>query len=387
MRRLFLGVLCLGSLSALRAEVTMDQVREEIQQQLQSQSKPAASQSVFNPAMGLALDSVFSRTTLNRSNFDFRSAELNLQSAIDPFSNLYAVINGTSDGVEVEEAFFMTTSIPGLTLRGGRMFANFGRLGHWHDHELPFVNRTPSLDRFVGGESQGDGIEAMHLFKTPFFLQGTLGAYNKIGADNDRLRAAIGDGDTKGRSTDSFTYLARLFSYVPLGDDFGLDLGVSEAATPRQHYINGNEVDSNDTGRSLTGVDVTFRYEPLAQNVFRKVIWGTEVFRNSERREQVDAGGNPLYPRKNSWGGYSYVDWRFHRRFSMGPVYDLAEDMDDPSVKTKTVGGMFNIIPSEFQRIRLQFTQEKTDQIRTDNQFYVQYFATIGSHVHVFKDR
>jgi hypothetical protein len=86
-----------------RAEVTMDQVREEIQKQIHAVPKPANNPSVFNPAMGLVLDAVASRTTAKESNFDFRSAEISLQSAIDPFANLFAVINGTPDGVEVEE--------------------------------------------------------------------------------------------------------------------------------------------------------------------------------------------------------------------------------------------------------------------------------------------
>ena len=77
---------------------------------------------VFNPAIGVVLDAVASHTRLNRGDFDFRSAELNLAAAVDPFANLYAVINGDKDKVSVEEAFFMTTSLPAnLTLRGGRM--------------------------------------------------------------------------------------------------------------------------------------------------------------------------------------------------------------------------------------------------------------------------
>ena len=311
-----------------------------------------------------------------------------MQAAIDPFANLYGVLNATPNGLEVEEAFFMTTSLPGLTVRGGRMFANFGRLPHWHDHELPFVNRVPSLDRFVGGESQSDGVEVMHLFQTPFFLQGTLGAYNKIGEDNDA--PAIEHGQRRYAREDpanAFTYLARLFSYVPFGDDFGMDLGVSEAATPREPFINGTEVNSNNTGRSLTGVDMTFRFEPLAENVYRKMIWGNEVFRNSERRELLDGSGTPLYPRVNAWGGYSYVDWRFHRLFSAGPFYDLSEDLDTPSIQTRTAGAVLNMYTSEFQRIRLQVSQGRTDNQNLNNEVFLQYFATIGTHVHVFKDR
>src|SRR5207302_10210493 len=189
MRNYFSGflfiALFMGSVSSARTEVPVTQVNTYNVSQPQAGSHAAYNPNVFNPAMGLVLDSALSNTAQNRGNFDFRSAELNLSAAVDPFANLYGVINGQKDSVAVEEAFFMTTSLPyNLTVRGGRFFANFGRLPHWHDHELPFVNRVNSMDKFIGAEAQADGVELMHLFKTPFFLQGTLGAYNKLGANN-----------------------------------------------------------------------------------------------------------------------------------------------------------------------------------------------------------
>src|SRR5258708_6437462 len=154
-----------GGLSLANAEVTVEQVKEAVLKDLQLQNKPSYNPSVTNPAMGLVLDSVLGHTTLNQGHFDFRSAEINLSSAIDPFANLYGVFNGTQNGVQVEEAFFMTTSLPwNLTFRGGRMFANFGRLPPWHDHELPFVNRVNSLSSFIWAGAQADGAEFMYLF-------------------------------------------------------------------------------------------------------------------------------------------------------------------------------------------------------------------------------
>ena len=52
---------------------------------------------------------------------------------------------------------------------------------------IRFVNTPLSLERIVGGESQADGVELSYLFPTPFFLRGTIGGYNKIGADNERV--------------------------------------------------------------------------------------------------------------------------------------------------------------------------------------------------------
>jgi hypothetical protein len=238
----------------------------------------------------------------------------------------------------------------------------------------------------------------IHLFKTPFFLQGTLGAYNKLGADNHRLEETSipgSPGQTQGRPWSSFTYLGRLFTYAPMGDNFGLDLGVSEALTPTQYYINGFRVDNQHSARSLSAADITFRYEPLANNVYRKAVWSTEIFRNNELRG-LDALGAPVAPgtaptdfhRQTALGGFSYVDWRFAHQWSAGGFGDLAEDLDNPGKVTRTAGITFNFIPSEFQRIRLQVSKVKAnDGSPSDDQVFIQWFGTIGTHVHVFKDR
>ncbi|MBI4061058.1 MAG: hypothetical protein HY403_06475 [Elusimicrobia bacterium] len=385
------------------AQVTLEQVREEIGKAI-SHSTPKPAPSVFNPAMGLVLDAIGQHTTPGQGAFKFRSAEINLDAAVDPRARLYAIINGTPDGVEVEEAAFVTTALPyNLTARGGRYFANFGRLAKRHDHELPFVERTASLDTFVNGEAQTEGLELTYLFRTPFFLQGTVGAGNKIGAENDRLQETdpvAQDGHKNGRPLASFTYNARLFTYAPLGEDWGIDLGLSEAYTPRHYYIGGVRADEGNNARSLSAADLTVRWEPLGDNVYRKALWSTEIFRNNERRRTavldpegtaiLDAAGNPLFTntRKSAWGAVSSIDWRLSPHVSAGAFGDYAEDLDRRAKNTKTFGILLTGHVSEFQNIRLQLSR-KRDNFggKADSQVFVQYRAAIGSHAHTFKDR
>jgi hypothetical protein len=142
-----------------------EQIRQKVREDIMREIQPSLSAanrtfpSLFNPAIGLVIDTVGSYTR-DGGNFEFRSAELGLSATVDPFARAYAFINGTQDSVEVEEAAIVTTSLPyNLTVKGGRFFADFGRLSHFHDHELPFVNRPIVLDQYVGGESQADGVE------------------------------------------------------------------------------------------------------------------------------------------------------------------------------------------------------------------------------------
>ena len=143
------------------------------------------------------------RSTAAR-NFEFRQAELGLSATVDPFARAYAIINGNDDGIDVEEAAIVTTSLPySLTLKGGRFFADFGRLSKFHDHDLPFVNRPIVLDEYVGGESQANGAELSYLTPLSQYLTLTAGWYNKIGAENERVS------NLDPRPLGEFTYLVK----------------------------------------------------------------------------------------------------------------------------------------------------------------------------------
>jgi len=176
-------------LTVADAERLRLRILEELQPQLAAANKTFPSQ--FNPAIGFIVDAVASNRRRNfenfgrdKGNFEFRSGEIGISANVDPFARVYAIINGTPDGVEVEEAAIVTTSLPyNLTIKGGRFFADFGRLSTFHDHDLPFVNRPVVLDKYIGGESQGDGVEVSWLAPLPAqYLNVTLGAFNKIGA-------------------------------------------------------------------------------------------------------------------------------------------------------------------------------------------------------------
>src|SRR5499427_9893625 len=195
-------------------EQLKQEVREEVMRDLQPKLAAATKTfpSQFNPAAALIIDTDFSYRQHEGNNFDLRSAELDLSASIDPFARGYAVFSGSSDnGFSVEEAAIVTTSLPyNLTVKGGRFFADFGRLSKFHDHDLPFVNRPLVLDSYVGGESRADGIEVSYLAPTSQYLTLTYGMYNKLGADNERVS------DVVPRNFSEFTYMGRAATFLNL---------------------------------------------------------------------------------------------------------------------------------------------------------------------------
>ena len=241
----------------------VDQVEKSVRA---VQSAPSA----LNPAIGMAIDATAEQRSKAGGTFNFRSAEIGIAASIDPYARGYAFFNGSGEGVEVEEAAMVTTSLPwNLQARGGRFFADFGRLAKFHPHEYAFVNTPLSLERIVGGESKADGAELSYLFPTPFFLRGTVGGYNKLGAENERLD------DTKSRAWSRFTYLGRLNTYFDLSDNHSIELGTSLAYTPSIRIPS----DPHGGSRTLSGLDLTYRYQPLEQHPASRRDGGRRIFR------------------------------------------------------------------------------------------------------------
>ena len=205
--------------------VTLEPQVEALQQRVdaltESSKKSFAAQ--FNPALGFVGETVFGyRGTGSEKNgsarpggFDvnLRSAELTLQAAIDPFAKGYLVVNGSADSrgeatLGIEEAAVITTALPGnLTVRAGRFFADFGRLGYVHDHDKPFVLPPLVLARYIGGETRTDGAQIGYLFPTDQYISMTAGVGTQFGGDG-------GPNNVGGfRSLNELNYWSRLSTY------------------------------------------------------------------------------------------------------------------------------------------------------------------------------
>ena len=354
---------------------------------------------VDNPAVSFVVDTLAysnsfrdpTNNTLDKGNgFDLQAAELFVSGPIDPFLRGYATIAASSqEGFDVEEAALVTTSLPwNLAVRGGRFFAEVGRFSSYHPEALPFVDRPPSIDRMIGGESSAEGLELSWLAPLPVFAQLTLGAYNSIGAERREDPDAFGF-PTGVRSFSELTYLARPLVYLDLTDDFNLELGGTYFSIPR------------DQNRSLYGLDLTLRHQPGSQGFYQGTTIGSEWMWNDERFPDVnpvldpttgfaavDASGQPVLApgRFARNGGYAYFESFFLRQFSVGMRFDYAEDVAGPVNRLVTTSAFLTWMPSEFHRLRFQFDNFNGNGT-ADERYTLQWTAFIGSHSHGFQNR
>lgn len=338
-----------------------------------------------NPAISFVVDTALSTGNLDPGyDFSLLSGELFISAPIDPFLRGYASLNASSDeGFGLEEAALITTSLPwNLTVKGGRFMADVGRMPHWHNEQLPFVNRPESIERMFGGETISEGAEFTWLAPIDHYFRITAGLYNAIGAENSE--DLFDNGFEGRRSFNELTWLVRPSTYFDLSDTLNLEIGGT--------YFTINQ----DSTRSLFGVDATLRHQPGTSGLYQGLVVGSEWYWNSERFGDIEEGidpdtGETIFgtQRFERNGGYAYVEAFLGRNYSLGVRGDYAENIVGPSERQRTLSAFATWMPSEFQRLRLQ--GDAISQHGVDGgdgyQITLQWTGFLGSHSHGFAAR
>lgn len=337
-----------------------------------------------NPAVSVVVDTAFAQDARhsyesigypNGADFSLKGAELFISAPIDPFLRGYASLSGSSDeGFDIEEAALITTALPwNLTVKAGRFFADVGRLSHWHDEALPFVDRPPSIDRLIGGESGSEGVEVSWLAPIDPYLELTAGVYDTVGAEY--LEDLNDNGFFGRRDFDELTVLARPHTYLDLTDTLNAELGGTWFGQPRDH------------ARNLWAVDLTVRHQPGTSGVYQGLVIGSEWLWNQQLFVQRDPMGVVVGRiRHDRTGGYAYAEAFFSRRYSLGTRFDYSESPDLVNDLARTASAFVTWMPSEFQRLRFQLDTSWGDQ-RSNQRYTLQWTAFIGSHSHGFAQR
>lgn len=316
--------------------------------------------------------------------FQLQEIELAFQSNIDPYLRADVFLAISLDGLEVEEAYVTTLGLPAnLQLRGGQLYAPFGRFNQLHFLEatpfadMPLVNR-----RFFGGEQlRGVGVEASVLLPLPFYVElraALLSAVNEVsfGLEAEDTED-LGDLLTVVRAATSFD----------LGDRFTVLAGVSAAQGPN---TSGGPETTADHRTGLLGADLHLRLRDPSSRAYT-ALQAEWAF----RRATVPGG------RVEQGGAYLWLVRRFDAHWEAAIRGDLLGLPDGRSigapapegeiapflepVTQQRVGASLSYYLSEFQRLRLQANQDFTPGGDGVQEVFLQYQFIIGSHgAHVF---
>ncbi|MDP1644389.1 MAG: TonB-dependent receptor [Thiobacillus sp.] len=331
--------------------------------------------------------------------FSVDDSELVLAANIDPYFRGYfnAVLNDGTVGVE--EAWFQTLALgSGLTLKGGRFRSGTGYQNEQHPHAWDFATNSLMVEALFGEGYGNDGLQLKWVAPTDLFTE--LGAEIGRGANfpgTDRNENGVG----------SYALFGHFGGDV--GDSHSWRSGVSFLST-RAVERSGSLADFADvgvntafTGNSKTWLaDFVWKWAPLGNSTVNNFKFAAELFHREENGSLSCEGGllcgagSPGAYQATQWGGYAQGVVQFMPRWRAGYRYDLLDpgsrdyglnnaNLPRPDYKPTRHSLMVDYSPSEFSRLRLQYTKDRASEGQDENQWYAQYIYSLGTHgAHAF---
>jgi hypothetical protein len=384
-----------------------------------SAQEAARAASAFNPAISVILGGGYTDTSRDphdwhiggtlpgagevgpgERSFNLGESEITLSANVDPwfYANLTAALTPENE-VEIEEAFFRTTSLPdGFTLKGGRFFSGFGYLNEVHAHAWDFADQPLVYQAFFGGQYRQNGLQLKWIAPADTFVE--LGAEAGNGEDFPGTRLS-----RNGMNGATF------FAHV--GGDIGnstswragaswVDLKAEDRGYEDTDAF-GMPVTNAFTGKSQTWMaDAVLKWAPNGNATRQQLkLQGEYMRRKEDGQLAFDTAGLNLSDAFSSEQSGWYVQsvFQFMPRWRVGLRYDSLDTGNTSIALVSTgllspdafpalrgidpdrVSLMLDWNPSEFTRIRAQYDRDDARAAGAiDRIFRLQYLYGIGAH-------
>jgi hypothetical protein len=348
--------------STAKDSILLQQIEQQMQanQPVQQQTRSSLSS---NPDIGLIGDFQGSYISSGKKNFDayLKEAELSLQSVIDPYIRGDFFISFGRDpqtnkyGVEVEEGYLTTTSLPaGLQLKAGKFKEAVGRINPVHPHALPFIDMPNAFVNYFGEEGLNDeGVSLSWLMPTKSFYQEVI--FQATAGFSQSPSFARSEGNR-------FIYLAHLKNFFTLSANATLEFGITGITGPN---------DSSSVTNMATA-DLTYKWKPVQLNTYHSLTWQSEFYYNNARNHEN--------PAQNSVGLYSFIQNQIAKRWFLTGRFDYAQKPYDRKIRETAFSLVAGWNATEFQKIEFQ---GKTTDNNIGNRFYqfwLRWIFIMGAH-------
>ncbi len=355
----------------------------------------APGSSLLNPALSFILDTSFGYYGLHTGQFDqlglriagddpsesregfgVQEVEVAAQAAIDPYLEgaVFLTVPNLS-GLEVEEAYLVTTSLPfNLQIKAGTFRSQIGRNNTQHLHLQNFTRRPLMTALLFGADGlRGPGAQASVLLPLPWFATLYAEAFSIGEPDAGDLVPGVetfGGGVRLGPS--NLTYTAELEQFWAPAEAHSIFLGLNFATGRSFTCAVGTTCLPADGARSfLAGGDLYYKWKPPnVSQTYLSLQWTTEYF------VRVLADGGPT-----EGAGYSDFVLQFARRFYLGCRFDLVGAPDGPNLPRRYgYAGSLTFAPSEFSRLRLYAQELVGPGVPDTTVGFLQAEYSIGAH-------
>lgn len=328
--------------------------------------------------------------------FTIPNAEISLDGAVDPyfkgFANIvYKLDSGGETGVELEEAYFLTTSLRwNLQLKGGQFFTEFGRQNPQHPHAWSFVDQPLVLNRMFGPDGlRSQGARLAWLVPTRWYTEAMVSVLNSAGGTTSSFRsdesAEIHGGvpvDREVRRLGDLLVVPRVTASVDLTSTQTLLFGASAAFGPNNS--------GPDARTQIYGADLYWKWKSTTASAgFPFVSWQTEaLFRRYDAAERVsmdDPSVTLPAEKLKDRGVYSQLLWGIKPRIVAGLRGDFVSGSNaafDVELRARRYRLSPNLTwyPTEFSKVRLQYNYDNRKGVGTDHSLWLQFEFILGAH-------
>ena len=333
------------------------------------------------------------------TRFGVREVEVAVQAVVDPYFR-GDIFLGFSDveGVAIEQAYLTTTALPyQLEARLGRFLMPFGKQNTTHRHDLHTIEYPYVIQRFLGPEGlTGTGVYGSRVFSPfGFYQELQVTAVDRLGDADEELTTE----EPVNKSLGGLGFSARLRNYADLTEAQNLELSFSamtgRRAQPLAAFVDQyNGVNAAIARQTTIGADLTYRWRPLEQGLYRSFILQGEVMGQlNERNPELPAAScDPIVftcalppdayagPTRDYAGAYLFARYQTGRRSFIGARYDW---LQDPATDARTLGAAsvyLEWFPSEFSKLVAGYEAVKPEDESSVHRLILQAAFSLGPH-------
>ncbi len=304
-----------------------------------------------------------------------REMELGLQGVLDPYARADFFISSEDGGSPtIEEGYITWLYLPfGLQAKTGIFRTNFGKMNRVHRPEIDQIDYPRPLKNFLGEEGQSEpGISISKMLPNPWDIYSEL-----VG----EILTPSEDG-AKGRDQ---IYLAHLKNFFAVTDSSSIELGLS-FQTRDISDTDDTTLTSRNFRQTMEGVDLTFRWRPPGQRLYKSFTWQTEFFASQREAGSFDESGATVDVKDiNSLGFYTFGEYQLTRRLFAGLRFDYSQFPTNDKDSEWSISPYLTFWQSEFSRLRLEYSHSERNSVTVpveegDNSLTLQATFSLGSH-------
>jgi hypothetical protein len=328
--------------------------------------------------------------------FTIPNAELSLDGAVDPyfrgFTNIVLKLDEEGEtGVELEEMYFLTTSLPAnLQIKGGQFFADFGRHNLQHPHAWAFVDQPLVVGRLLGPEGlRGQGARVSWLVPTSWYTEVMLGVFNSAGGttfsfrgeESSDIHAGVPEEREVNGGSD-LLFVPRVSTSFDFSGEHTVVLGASAALGPNNAGA--------DTRTQMYGADIYWKWKSASANQgFPFVSLQAEAMYRRYETAERESADDPLQTLPGETlgdrGYYAQLLWGIRPRLVAGVRGEFAGGNTAAfssalRADRSRLSPNITMYPSEYSKLRLQYNHDYRRGIGRDHSIWVQFEFLLGAH-------